>query len=448
MFEVEEGPTIDQCIKERLDELRVDQHKGLEAGRVYGYVASVEKGTMHMPRPLKFKRNTDILKSAADVEEVANLAIVAQVALEECEDFDQPLTVTVECHLRSKVPLHEMTRLQRRTARSLAKRRAKRVTNIMEAHGIPKVNLVAAGVGVSDTPGLLVFLDACSREAAMKAAMMPAVAPQPVSDDPRKVKRTLPWQKRKSALAEAQAWDQRPEAHIVEPRPPSSGYGRDARVAPAKKTPSLLSKPHATPTRSFGRSPTKKGSVFSTAGRAPLRMPTSGLWTPHWPPNELGDEEDLRLERERAQRVADARADTTARARASPTRALSPKPKPPTPPLFEEDPLPLASHDPDNPSHEGLVAVATRTARRWNAAQRLRRSRNVVGLSRDQLARDVGHMAPPNPTLLPKSVRALRYVLGGRQEPRDDIPQRSPTRAETSGRRVMAQPGTTFGSGR
>ena len=100
-------------------------------------------------------------------------------------------------------------------------------------------------------------------------------------------------------------------------------------------------------------------------------MPTSGLWTPHWPPNELGDEEDLRLERERAQRVADARADTTARARASPTRALSPtKPKPPTPPLFEEDPLPLASHDPDNPSHEGLVAVATRTARRWSAAQR------------------------------------------------------------------------------
>ena len=92
----------------------------------------------------------------------------------------------------------------------------------------------------------------------MKAAMMPAVAPQPVSDDPRKVKRTLPWQKRKSALAEARAWDQRPEAHIVEPRPPSSGYGRDARVAPAKKTPSLLSKPHATPTRSFGRSPTKK----------------------------------------------------------------------------------------------------------------------------------------------------------------------------------------------
>ena len=93
--------------------------------------------------------------------------------------------------------------------------------------------------------------------------------------------------------------------------------------------------------------------------------------------------------------------------------------------------------------------MATRTARRWNAAQRLRRSRNVVGLSRDQLARDVGHMAPPNPTLLPKSVRALRYVLGGRQEPRDDIPpQRSPTRAETSGRRVMAQPGTTFGSGR
>ena len=166
MFEVEEGPTIDQCIKERLDELRVDQHQGLEAGRVYGYVASVEKGTMHMPRPLKFKRNTDILKSAADVEEVANLAIVCQVALEECEDFDQPLTVTVECHLRSKVPLHEMTRLQRRTARSLAKRRAKRVTNIMEAHGIPKVNLVAAGVGVSDTPGLLVFLDACSREAA------------------------------------------------------------------------------------------------------------------------------------------------------------------------------------------------------------------------------------------------------------------------------------------
>ena len=44
----------------------------------------------------------------------------------------------------------------------------------MEAHGIPKVNLVAAGVGVSDTPGLLVFLDACSREAALKAAMMPA----------------------------------------------------------------------------------------------------------------------------------------------------------------------------------------------------------------------------------------------------------------------------------
>ena len=57
-------------------------------------------------------------------------------------------------------------------------------------------------------------------------------------------------------------------------------------------------------------------------------------------------------------------------------------------------------------------------------------------------------MAPPNPTLLPKSVRALRYVLGGRQEPRADIPQRSPTRAETSGRRVMAQPGTTFGNGR
>ena len=85
----------------------MDQHKGLEAGRVYGYVASVEKGTMHMPRPLKFKRNTDILKSAADVEEVANLAIVCQVALEECEDFDQPLTVTVECHLRSKVPLHD-----------------------------------------------------------------------------------------------------------------------------------------------------------------------------------------------------------------------------------------------------------------------------------------------------------------------------------------------------
>ena len=142
--------------------------------------------------------------------------------------------------------------------------------------------------------------------------MMPAVAPRPRSDDPRKVKRTLPWQKRKSALAEARAWDQRPEAHILEPRPPSSGYGRDARVAPAKKTPSLLSKPHATPTRSFGRSPTKQGSVFSTAGRAPLRMPTSGLWTPHWPPNELGDEEDLRLERERARRVADARADTTA----------------------------------------------------------------------------------------------------------------------------------------
>ena len=139
------------------------------------------------------------------MEEVANLAIVCQVALEECEDFDQPLTVTVECHLRSKVPLHEMTRLQRRTARSLAKRRAKRVTNIMEAHGIPKVNLVA-GVGVSDT-GLLVF-DA-ARRAAMKAAMMPAVAPQPVSDDPRKVKRTRP-------------------GRSASPRSPGAGLGSEA----------------------------------------------------------------------------------------------------------------------------------------------------------------------------------------------------------------------------
>ena len=181
-------------------------------------------------------------------------------------------------------------------------------------------------------------------------------------------------------------------------------------------------------------------------------MPTSGLWTPHWPPNELGDEEDLRLERERAQRVADARADTTAGGVRRPA-ALSPKPKPPTPPLFEEDPLPLASHDPDNPSHEGLVAVATRTARRWNAMRSVPRSRNVVGLSRDQLARDVGHMAPPNPTLLPKSVRALRYVrhLAAAREPAAIWHPRAPrrrARTTTSGRRVMAQPGTTRVHGR
>ena len=50
-----------------------------------------------------------------------------------------------------------------------------------------------------------------------------------------------------------------------------------------------------------------------------------GLWTP-WPPNELGDEEDLRLERS-ARRVADARGHD-GWARASPTRA-PPKPKPP-----------------------------------------------------------------------------------------------------------------------
>ena len=226
--------------------------------------------------------------------------------------------------------------------------------------------------------------------------MMPAVAPQPVSDDPRKVKRTLPWQKRKSALAEARAWDARPEAHIVEPRPPSSGYGRDARVAPAKKTPSLLSKPRDADARSFGRSPTKQGSVFSTAGRAPVRMPTSGLWTPHWPPNELGDEEDLRGSSAERARASPTRARTRRLdRRASPTRALSPtKPKPPTPPLFEEDPLPLASHDPDNPSHEGLVAVATRTARRWNAARGFRREPKRRGpLARPARARRRPHGA-------------------------------------------------------
>ena len=108
----------------------------------------------------------------------------------------------------------------------------------MEAHGIPKVNLVAAGVGVSDTLGLLVFPDACSR-GCHKAAMMPAVAPQPIR---------RPAQSQKdAALAEAQVGARgggpgiRPEAHIGA----AAAVFRlwTGRVAPAKKTPSLLSKP-------------------------------------------------------------------------------------------------------------------------------------------------------------------------------------------------------------
>ena len=433
LFEAGEGPSIDQCIKERLEELRIDQHKGLEVGKVYGYVPSVEKGTLTMPRPLKFKRNTDILKTEKDVEEIANLAIVCQVCLEECEDFGQPLTITVESHLRGQTQVHAMTLLQKRAACGLARRRAKCVARYLVAHGIPRVNVVAAGVGVSDTPGLVVFLDACSREAALKAAMMPAYAPSVARRaDPRKVKRTLPWQK--SALRQAQDYDMRPEAHVVEVRPPSSGYGK---VAPSKN----LVHGARSPTRGpMARRSTKRGDleVLNKAGRAPLRMPTSGLWTPQWPPREEGADEDARLKGERARRVADARADTTARSlvKSRGRQTLSPKPKPPTPPTNFE-PLPLASHDPDSPTHAGLVAVAARTARRWNGEQRLQRSRNVVGLSREILgSRDVDRIAPPKATLLPRSVRSLRYVLGGRQEPFEIPPQRSPPRADTAGRRV------------
>ena len=71
------------------------------------------------------------------------------------------------------------------------------MTNIMEAHGIPKVNLVAAGVGVCRTirarvvgvPQPSVFARGGSQggnDARRRASA--------VSDDPRNVKRTLPWQ--------------------------------------------------------------------------------------------------------------------------------------------------------------------------------------------------------------------------------------------------------------
>ena len=79
-------------------------------------------------------------------------------------------------------------------------------------------------------PKLLWQTKFISRKAAFKAAMMPAYAPSVARRaDPRKVKRTLPWQK--SALRQAQECDMRPEAHVVEVRPPSSGYGK---VAPSK----------------------------------------------------------------------------------------------------------------------------------------------------------------------------------------------------------------------
>ena len=227
---------------------------------------------MHMPRPLKFKRNTDILKSANDVEEVANLAIVCQVALEECEDFDQPLTVTVECHLRSKVPLHEMTRLQRRTARSLAKRRAKTRD---EHHGGPRHPQGESCRGGRRRVGHAGVARVSRRllsRSCHKAAMMPAAAPNQYRTTRARSKGRCPGRSA-SPRSPRRGRGIRGRKHIfVEPRPPSSGYGREgARVAPAKKTPSLLSKPHATPTRSFGRSPTKKGgsiAVLNTAGRA------------------------------------------------------------------------------------------------------------------------------------------------------------------------------------
>ena len=57
-----------------------------------------------------------------------------------------------------------------------------------------------------------------------------------------------------------------------------------------------------------------------------------------------------------------------------------------------------------------------------------------MGLSREILgSRDVDRIAPPKATLLPRSVRSLRYVLGGRQGPVEISPQ---PRAETAGRRV------------
>ena len=86
-----------------------------------------------------------------------------------------------------------MTRLQHREAKLLATKRSKALKRLLTAQGVPSTRLVAAGVGVSATPGVFVFLDKCAdRRAAAIAATAPALPdppPKKSDRDPRAVSR-------------------------------------------------------------------------------------------------------------------------------------------------------------------------------------------------------------------------------------------------------------------